>query len=580
MTQLLAAQQLAGAVYSTVRDGAMETDSVGYFHAGQQRPMPVDAKINLGSVTKTLLSLAVLRLVSEGRLSLDAPVETLLPGLRFENAWANSSPVRLRHLLDHTAGLEDLRLWHMFSAKTSPDQSLALALQRDASVLRLRSEPGRVCSYSNLGYTLAAMVLESVVKERYENWADRELLAPLGMHDSSFGFVSQEPGTAGFDPRLAWGHQGDLSTVASMAVAVRPAGQFTSTAADMGRLMQFLLGSGELAGTRFIRPELMAAMGQASTSDAARAGLLMGYGLGLSTRDRHGAVGLCHAGSVIGYRAMMCVYREQQRAFFIALNSDSETADYGRFDASLIAHLGLSRPAPAGHAAKNATLAAWQGRYVLAPNRFEAASLVDRLFNSWTVDEQDDGSVRLTIASRVPVLLWPTGARLARQEDRLQASHAMTLDAAGRQVLSDGYRSARQIGTWEFVGLWASAAAGTLGLVYWLLRLLLLALKKLTRTPYAGPNRLLPLSAAALACAALLLPLPLFLAQPWLAIGDPGPATWSVYLATLALPGLMLAQAVLSGCQRQAADLLAALALLQACALLAAWGLLPLVLWH
>lgn len=589
LNQLLVAQKLAGAVYSSVRDGASETGSVGYFHAGQQLPMPVNAKIQVGSIAKTLLSLGVLRLVSEGRLSLDAPVESLLPGLRFDNAWAKSSPLRLRHLLDHTAGLEDLRLWHLFSAETTPDQALDLAFQRDPSVLRLRSEPGRICSYSNLGYTLAAMVIEAVVNERYESWADRELLGPLGMHDSSFGFLSQDADgdASNFEARLAWGHQDDLSAVGSLPVAVRPAGQFSSTAADMGRLMQFLLGSGELAGTSFVRSDLMAAMGHASTSDAAKAGLQMGFGLGLSRRDRHGVVGLCHGGSVIGHRAMMCIYREQQRAFFIALNSDSETADFARFDARLIEHLDFKTSAPAvGYAAKNETLATWQGRYVLEPNRFEAARLADTLFNSWTVEEQDNGSVLLTIASRAPALLWPAGARLARQEGRLQASHALVADPQGRQVISDGYRSARLIDPWEFAGLWASAATGAVGLVYWYLRLLALGLRALARPRNPGPNRLLAVSAAGLACLALLLPAPMFFIQPWLTVGDPGPATWAVYVATLLLPCLMLGQAGLSWHLRRSngrlgrVDLLAALAVLQACALLAAWGLLPLALWR
>ena len=55
----------------------------------------------------------------------------------------------------------------------------------------------------------------------------------------------------------------------------------------------------------------------------------VGYGLGLATRDRHGAVGKCHGGSTVGYRAMLCLFPQQQRAFFVAINADIEGADYG-----------------------------------------------------------------------------------------------------------------------------------------------------------------------------------------------------------------------------------------------------------
>ena len=107
----------------------------------------------------------------------------------------------VRHLLDHTAGLDDMRLWQTFNTRPTADTPLSEAFDRDASVLAIRSRPGRQFSYSNISYTLAAMVIESVTGERYEAWLERELLAPLQMRDSTFAFTSQQGPDR--DPRLA-----------------------------------------------------------------------------------------------------------------------------------------------------------------------------------------------------------------------------------------------------------------------------------------------------------------------------------------------------------------------------------------
>ena len=191
-----------------------------------------------------------------------------------------------------------------------------------------------------MGYTLAGMVIEAVTREPYETWLDRELLRPLQMSDSTFGFVSQVGARA--DPRLAWGHFDDLSLAEAQPVWLRPVAQFTTTAADMAEVARFLMGDGRIGGTPFI-DELCCGRWRART-DAAAAGLEVGYALGLTNRDRHGAVGFCHSGNIVGFRAMLCMYPEAQKAYFMSINSDSETAQYARFDELMTRALGVVHP--------------------------------------------------------------------------------------------------------------------------------------------------------------------------------------------------------------------------------------------
>ena len=283
---VLAEEGLVGAVWATLApDGSIITGAAGLKDARRGAPLDADHKVQIGSITKTLIAMGTLRLVTEGRFLLDTPVVELLPGLPIDNPWASDNPLLVRHLLDHTSGLDDTRLSQVFSLTATPDTPLAMALaQRGSPRLRLRTRPGSTCSYSNSGYTLLAMVIESIARERYEAYLDRHLLAPLGMADSTFQFVTQHGDQR--DARLAMGHFERGVPHPAVPSHLRPATQFTTTARDMATLARFMLGVGTLAGEQFIDSALLRAMGRPSGTEAAVAGLEAGYGLGLGRRDR------------------------------------------------------------------------------------------------------------------------------------------------------------------------------------------------------------------------------------------------------------------------------------------------------
>jgi CubicO group peptidase (beta-lactamase class C family) len=569
---LLHAQQLAGAVVATVNGAKTDVFGLGVFHAGTRQPLQADHRVQVGSIAKTLLSLAVLRLVSQGKVDLDAPLAALLPALQLHNPWAARSPVRLRHLLDMTSGLPDLQRWHMFNQAHTANQPLVLALRTDLGPIRLRSEPGRQFSYSNLGFTLAGMVIEAVTGERYESWAARELLQPLGMMRSTFEFRRQ-----GNDPELAWGHLDDGRPIADWPVAVRPAAHFTTTAADMARLMRFLLDEGRLDGQPFVRSELMAGLGMSPTTDTARAGLRSGYGLGLFTRDRHGAVGLCHGGSVAGWRAMFCVFLATRQGFFIALNSDREDADYAKFDSRLVQHLGLALPPVNALHSVQQFDSEWSGLYVPAPGRLEALALPDRLLGFWRLD-LTPGRPTLREGLGVTRKLLPAGAGLYRQEDRHQATLALLRSADGQPMLGGSYITLRRVGLWEQAALWASAAFGALGT----LALLPLALWRLRRYGLRTASARVPAAWALLAMGASLAAWAL---QGWEHMAAFTPITVAVASVSLLWPVACGAQLVQAWHHRRAWggagwEALLATASLQLCALLAAFGWLPLLPWR
>lgn len=573
----LQAERVAGAAWATVdRDGAIRTGAAGLKNTVSGEALTADSKLHVGSIAKTVLATGMLQLASQGRIDLDAPVNRYPPGLRFDNPWPEH-PVRVRHLLDHTAGLDDMRLWQMFSTQPSPDTPLREAFIRDPEVLTIRSRPGSRFSYSNMSWTLAAMVIEAVTGERYETWLDRELLVPLGMHDSTFRYTTQVG--PGADERLAWGHH-DLATPASaMPIYLRPAGQFTTTVGDLASFATFLLGDGRVDGHQLVKPELLRAMGQPTTTEAAQAGLREGYGLGLARRDRHGVVGLCHGGDVVGFHAMLCLYPDPGalrggQAFVIAQNTDGDGRDTGRFDALLIQALDLPRAPPPRTLSAPRDVIAWTGRYVPAPNRFAQFAYADFLFDSAHL-AWDGHALRLKRGQHPKRTLLPLGGALFRADDRATASHVLITDPDGAHLLSDGLHTYRQVPPAAYWFLAASLVGGLLGLMWFLL--VVPARAVLRREPLWAPG--------VAAVALLVLPAPLFLLQSYTQLGDRTVASLTLWVVTAALPLLMLWQAGRNlrrheGLWRGRMNLLMAVLVLQWCVVLVGWGMLPFALWR
>jgi len=564
---------LVGAVWATVAPSGIATGAAGLADSRRMELLSSDSKVQTGSIAKTFIAAGVLRLVTEERLALDSPVAPLLPDLEFENPWASSHPVLVRHLLDHTSGLDDARLWQVFSLGAGPDTPLSASIPRGP--LRVRSRPGSRLSYSNLGYTLLGMVMERVTDERYERYLDAHLLRPLGMNQSTFRFVSQEgPRT---DGRLAMGHFEDGVTQPTVPLYLRPAGQFTTTASDMGLFARFLMSNGEIDGKPFIAPHLLRAMGRPTATEAASAGLVgAGYGLGLNSRDRHGVLGNCHSGTTVGFRANFCLFPEVQKAFFVAMNADVETANYERFDALLIRELGIAATMPTRRAIPPSGLGDWQGVYVLAPSRTESFAYLDRVLNfavvRWDGRQLDLKPFQSTTRSLVPV-----GGRLFRAADRTRASHVLLVSDEGRRIISDGFRSYEQISPWGMLPFWASLIAGVAGLAY---LILFGVLRLLRRRSVSDDPAFIPF----LASVALFLPIPLFFSQSFLQLGDLTPASALLAFVTGALPLAMLFGLWRSFDQIATArsvpwNTLAMLGVLQWCVVLAFWGLMPLRLW-
>ena len=559
---------MTGIVWGTVDGDTIVTRAQGVSNNLTGVAMRSDDQVHSGSIAKTIMALGVLRLVSEGRLRLDEPVERILPSVKFDNPWASTDPITIRHLLDHTAGLEDARLWHIFSARTRPDDPLQQTLLKDRSILKARTRPGETFSYSNFGYSLLGMIVERVTRSRYEDYLNRNILAQLGMSGSTTSFTTQ--GESGRNPHLAYGHLDDGAAIVAMAFAVRPAAQLTTTAHDMALLAQFLMGDGTAKGVRIVTEDVLINMGSPRHA-AAKAGLVNGYALGLGHFDRAGQSGRCHGGDTVGFRAMLCIYPEQKKAFFRAINIDKEGANYRQFDEIFIASLQLPRlrlPAPA---LSNVPVKDWAGRYVPLTTRVTIGRYPELLFEGFqfrVAEEaakivQDDGKL---------IRLHNAGHSLLRAEGKVTATHVLHENVAVGKLISTDMRTFRKAHWLERPSLWVGLIAGVSGLGYLMFVAPVLVWRR--RQNCLKPIHFLS-SAGAVAGVLLYL-------QPFQYLGDLTTGSVLIASVTAALPIALIWQGISGirlGRTGWLPEAIACLCGLQWIGTLAAFELVPLILW-
>ncbi|QAT85979.1 beta-lactamase [Corallococcus coralloides] len=216
-------------------------ETFGVMDAESAKRLKRNSRFFVGSVSKWLTSIVVLRLVDDGKLSLDEPILTYLPEYRADTG----KQITLRHLISHGSGLPN---GLMDAAKTDPSieketRPVAEAVARYASG-DLVFTPGTRFDYNITNWLLVQAILERVSRDSYAELAQRLVFKPLRMSDSGIA-----AGEAGKIPNLALGYR-SLKPKAERRVYTLPsylvtAGGFYSTADDMLRLNHGVL-SGKL----------------------------------------------------------------------------------------------------------------------------------------------------------------------------------------------------------------------------------------------------------------------------------------------------------------------------------------------
>ena len=311
----LESKHIAGAVVAVVA-GDKLVFAKGYGYADVETHKPVDPQTTMfrvGSVTKLFTWTAVMQLVEEGKLDLDADVNTYLKGTGVQIPAAFDKPITLKNLLTHTPGFED-RVIGLFAHHASDVRPLADVLKNDMPA-RVRP-PGVVSAYSNHGTAIAGLAVSSVSGKTWEEVVEQRLLNPLAMKNTLVRQPDKLPDT--MSKAYKW-DGGRFKEEGFEYVPLAPAGAMSASAADMAHFLIAHLNDGKYDGTQILKPETARRMRERLFAPDPKADAMC-YGFWELNRNSQRIIH--HGGDTLMFHTLFAMIPAQKVGLFVSYNTD------------------------------------------------------------------------------------------------------------------------------------------------------------------------------------------------------------------------------------------------------------------
>src|SRR5262245_36304580 len=157
---------VAGAGLALVRQAGVEwAGGVGYADRDAKTPVTPETHFRVGSISKSFVAMALVQLYEDGQIDLESTLEEVDHEISIDNPWKSTDPVKVIHVLQHTAGFDDMHFNDRYVPDGANEPTLAEALAANPGARRVRWRPGTRMAYSNVGYGVAGAVLEKVAGE-------------------------------------------------------------------------------------------------------------------------------------------------------------------------------------------------------------------------------------------------------------------------------------------------------------------------------------------------------------------------------------------------------------------------------
>ncbi len=299
-----------GVSVAVIADGRIDwAKGYGVTAAEGGRPVTPETLFQAASLSKHVAAMVALRLVDEGKLSLDEDVNRKLRTWKVpENEFTKTEKVTLRRLLNHSAGLTVHGFPGYGADEPVPTLPEILDGRKPANTaaIRVDVQPGTLWRYSGGGYEVMQQLVMDVTGEPFPDLARRLVLDPLGMRHSTF----EQPLPARYRANAATAHSangaaipGKWHTYPEMAAA----GLWT-TPSDLARVVIELQKGGHILKPETQRQMLTKVRGN--------------YGLGLGLAETGGQRSFSHGGSNVGFQCEMFGYLEGGRGAVVMTNGD------------------------------------------------------------------------------------------------------------------------------------------------------------------------------------------------------------------------------------------------------------------
>lgn len=437
LSVILTREHIAGSTFALVdRNGPVWIGGLGVRDRATGAPMESDTVFRVGSLSKSVIALGVMRLVDQGKLDVDRPLREILPDVAIDNPWEAVAPLTLAHCLEHTAGFDDVRFNEIFA--TDEGISVRDALAINPRSRKVRWKPGTRHSYSNVGYTVAARAIEVASGEPFDVYIRREILAPLGIQDADFRR------TPTLTPRLAVGYMEDQQPVVFRAFAHRPSGALLASGKDIAKLVHFWIMRGEGYPPIVSRAGL-ARIEHGGTLPYPRVDAE--YGFANYSDPMHPVMSRGHDGGMPGFHSSFRYFPDLGIGYALLLNSNYTFRGYFEIRSLMFAYMtqGRTFPRPPPAAATSPPGARF---FVHQAPQNAIFGFIDRLWSGWTVAPIGDDRLQVTHISGDTWRLIPTVDGGYRLPNHSGSSVRFTTLPDGTPIMLHGFGYAEAGSEW------------------------------------------------------------------------------------------------------------------------------------
>ncbi len=310
MPYALHSGDIAGAVVAVVKDGQVLTER-GYGYSDVAAHTPVDPKLTLfrpGSVSKLVTWTAVMQLVEQGKIDLDADINQYLD---FKIPQREGKPVTMRNLMQHTAGFEE----QAKGILSEDPKSLRFEALLKQWVPERVFAPGSTPAYSNYGASLAGYIVQRLSGESFDDYVEKHIFVPLDMKYSSF----RQPLPSNLEPLMSKGYVLASDTQKKFEfIGPAPAGSLSSPGEDMAHFMIAHLQNGEYHGNRILRAETAEMM---HNSPLTVLPPLNRMELGFFETNINGREVIAHLGDTQAFHTSLHLFLKEGVGFYVSFNS-------------------------------------------------------------------------------------------------------------------------------------------------------------------------------------------------------------------------------------------------------------------
>jgi CubicO group peptidase (beta-lactamase class C family) len=425
------------------RDGPEWVAGLGKSNVAANQAATDETLFRIGSTSKAFASLSILKLVNEGKLSLQDPVRKLAPEIWFENRWEATDPVRVVDLLEHTTGWDDMHMREY--AKNAKGMTLREGLDYDHHSRISRWRPGTRMAYCNSGPPVAAYIVEKITGQRFEDYVTQNFFQPIGMKTATY---FEQP-----SPQLTTLYHPDGKTpYPYWNILLRPAGAINASAKDMAAYVEFYLNRGAVAGTEVMPAAAIDRMETPTSAWPAQEGLKTGYGLSNYTSFYDGFVYHGHDGGVDGGLTDMAYLPEFGVGYSYSINTGNGAA-FGKIGDAIRAYVtrGLAKPVVPAAAPLPADAQQYAGWYESASPRNQFMYFIEHLVALQRV-RFANGNLLISSLSQIDQPFVPVGGEQFRYLPKKGAPEAVATaillkpNGEGRFVFIGG--TLKRIPTW------------------------------------------------------------------------------------------------------------------------------------